>query len=338
MRFSRHSRSAVSFRITLLELRTARRAARAYAPRERRRSAPPAVHVPAPALMPEPLALLIADRYALLRTLGQGAFGRTLLARDTESGRDVAIKMLDTQRVDSIKGFELFEREAAVMRSVRHHGVPEIYDSLRAQWEDRPAAFLIMEYVEGKSLDTLIKERHHLDPAEASHLLLELLGVLDYLQVACRRSCIATSSPPTSSCAPMATQRWSTSGRCAARSRRRDWTVPRSWGPMATCPTSSTWRGDTGERPLCASRHLPALTEWYVASRLHEHGRTHRGPRDAPRGRRDNETLSRMLQPSPVAAIQSAREVRQALLATEGVRWRRRIGGDRQLPALSAIR
>jgi len=82
--------------------------------------------------MPDAPDARIADRYTVLRTLGQGAFGRTLLARDDETGRDVAIKMLDTQKVDSIKGFELFEREAAVTRSVRHHGVPEIYDSLRA--------------------------------------------------------------------------------------------------------------------------------------------------------------------------------------------------------------
>jgi serine/threonine protein kinase len=93
----------------------------------------------------EPAVPLIADLYTVLRTLGQGAFGRTLLARDNTSGREVAMKMLDTQKVDGFKAFELFEREALVMRSVRHHGVPEIYDSFKAPWEGQTAAFLVME-------------------------------------------------------------------------------------------------------------------------------------------------------------------------------------------------
>jgi hypothetical protein len=121
------------------------------------------------------------DRYELIRTLGVGAFGRTVLARDRASGRQVAIKVLETGRVDTFKGFELFDREAAVLRSVRHHGVPEIFESLRGEWEGRPAALLVMEYVEGPSLKEIIDGGRHLDPAEATHILLELLGVLDYL-------------------------------------------------------------------------------------------------------------------------------------------------------------
>ena len=59
---------------------------------------------------------LVGGRYEILRTLGQGAFGRTFLARDREQDRTVAIKLLDTRGRDDWKAYELFKREAEVLR------------------------------------------------------------------------------------------------------------------------------------------------------------------------------------------------------------------------------
>lgn len=270
--------------------------------------------------MPESLAPVIADRYALLRTLGQGAFGRTLLARDTGSGRDVAIKMLDTQKVDSIKGFELFEREAAVMRSVRHHGVPEIYDSLRAQWEDRPAALLVMEYVEGKSLDTLIKERHHLDPAEASHLLLELLGVLDYLHSRVPPILHRDIKPANIILRPDGYPALVDFGavRSAIAPAGLDGsTIVGTYGYM---PYEQHMGQATPASDLyaLAATFLHLLSGTAPPAFMNAEGRI-AIPDTLPGGERQRQVLSRMLQPSPAQRFQSAREVRQALLATEGL-------------------
>jgi len=123
----------------------------------------------------------VAERYEILRSLGSGAFGRTLLARDLRLGREVALKVLHPRAVNDLKAFELFEREAAVLRELRHPAVPHIHATLRAEWEGAPAAFLVMEYIEGSSLAELIAERRHLEPADVLHLFVELLGVLEYL-------------------------------------------------------------------------------------------------------------------------------------------------------------
>lgn len=268
--------------------------------------------------MPDAPTPRIADRYTVLRTLGQGAFGRTLLARDDESDRDVAIKMLDTQKVDSIKGFELFEREAAVLRSVRHHGVPEIYDSLRATWEDRPAAFLVMEYIEGKSLDTLIKERHHLDPGDASHLLLELLGVLDYLHSRVPPILHRDIKPANIILRPDGYPALVDFGavRSAIAPAGQDGsTIVGTYGYM---PYEQHMGQATPASDLyaLAATFLHLLTGNPPPSFMNADGRI-AIPASLPGGERQQQVLARMLEPSPAQRFQSARAVRQALVATE---------------------
>ncbi|MES2178629.1 MAG: serine/threonine-protein kinase [Gemmatimonadota bacterium] len=124
---------------------------------------------------------MIAKRYEIIRPIGQGSFGRTFLGRDREANRDVALKILDKRADVDLKSLELFEREAAVLRSTRHHGIPEVFDLLRDEWEGVPASILVMEYVEGESLAAMIDANRQHDPAEVMHLFLEMLGILEYL-------------------------------------------------------------------------------------------------------------------------------------------------------------
>lgn len=125
--------------------------------------------------------ILVAGRYEVIRPLGRGSFAHTLLARDVRLGRQVALKVLHPQGGHDLKAYELFEREAAVLRDLRHPGVPAIHATFRAEWEGAGAAFLVMEYVEGTSLAEIIGERRHLEQSEVLNLFIELLGILDYL-------------------------------------------------------------------------------------------------------------------------------------------------------------
>lgn len=129
-----------------------------------------------------PIGTTVAERYEIIRALGHGAFGHTFLARDRVAERDVAVKVLDPRdRNVDLKARELFERECAVLRGMRHHGIPEVYDVLRQPWEGTLASFLVMEYVEGTSLARMIEEQQRLDPVEIVRLFLEMLGILEYL-------------------------------------------------------------------------------------------------------------------------------------------------------------
>ncbi len=124
---------------------------------------------------------LIADRYEVIRPLGRGSFAETLLARDLTGDGLVAMKVLHPRAAQEWKAYELFEREAAALRGLRHHGVPAIHDTFRAPWDGTTAAFLVMEFIEGESLAERISARRPLDAVEVLHLFVELLGVLEYL-------------------------------------------------------------------------------------------------------------------------------------------------------------
>jgi hypothetical protein len=260
---------------------------------------------------------LIAGRYEVVRTLGQGAFGRTLLVRDREQDREVAIKVLDTRRVDSFKGFELFDREAAVLRSVRHHGVPEIHDAFRGDWEGQPAAFLVMEYVAGRSLAQIIDDQHPIDPESVLHILVELLGVLDYLH---------NRVPPI-------LHRDIKPANVILRPDGFPTLVDFGAVRNAILPAGqdgSTIVGTYGYMPY--EQHMGQATpasDLYALAATMLHLLTGRAPPEfmLPEGRLEvpealpggpviRQVLARLLRPAPTERFQSARETRQALLAT----------------------
>ncbi|MGE0443342.1 MAG: serine/threonine protein kinase [Gemmatimonadales bacterium] len=285
--------------------------------------------------MSDTAGIRIADRYTVLRTLGQGAFGRTLLARDEEAGREVAIKVLDTSRVDTWKGFELFEREASVLRSVRHHGVPMIFDSFRAPWEDREAAFLAMEFVDGQSLAAIIEERRHLDPADVSHLLLELLGVLDYLHSRVPPILHRDIKPANIIVRPDGYPALVDFGavRASIAAPGSDGsTIVGTYGYMPyeqhmgqASPASDLY--------ALAATFLHLLTGTVPPDFMNAEGRI-AVPESLPGGERLRQVLDRMLLPAPTARFQSAREVRQALMASGALP----VATARNLPSVAGTR
>lgn len=124
---------------------------------------------------------LIADRYEVVRPLGRGSFAQTMLAVDRQNDRQVALKILHPRRAVDWKSFDLFDREAAVLRGLDHPGIPRVYEIFRAPWEGSEAGFIAMEYVEGESLAEHIAAQRTLAPERATDLLVALLGVLEYL-------------------------------------------------------------------------------------------------------------------------------------------------------------
>lgn len=124
----------------------------------------------------------MAGRYRVVRALGRGSFGRTFLAVDAATGdREVALKQLHAEGEHGWKAFELFEREAVALRSLRHHGIPEIFDHVREAEGGAVVVTLVMEYIEGRSLEQGIEEGVILDPAALLRLTLGLLDILEYL-------------------------------------------------------------------------------------------------------------------------------------------------------------
>ncbi|MGA5555310.1 serine/threonine-protein kinase [Streptomyces lavendulocolor] len=122
---------------------------------------------------------LIAGRYRVVRQLGRGGMGVVWRAVDEVLGREVAVKELRTYTDSS--GHELadlrlrMQREARAAARVRHPGVIAVHDV--ADHQGRPV--IVMEFVDGPSLDDVLAERGVLDPREAAGIgakVLEALG------------------------------------------------------------------------------------------------------------------------------------------------------------------
>ncbi len=99
----------------------------------------------------------LRGRYVISELIGTGGYATVWRATDKELNRDVAIKRLlrdrwSTASADEIKAVLEEGRNAARLKG--HRNIVEVYDVL----EDQGEAFLIMEYVDGPSLDTLFKE------------------------------------------------------------------------------------------------------------------------------------------------------------------------------------
>lgn len=120
------------------------------------------------------------NRYHILRILGKGAFAETYLAEDSQKNIHVAIKVFHPDLVETWKSYELFEREVNILQALDYPGIPRIFDYFEAE-EPQHAAYVVMEYIEGETLSTMISRKQTLDPQKSVDLFTRLLDILEYL-------------------------------------------------------------------------------------------------------------------------------------------------------------
>ena len=96
----------------------------------------------------------INDRYEIDRLIGEGGMANVYLAKDIILDRNVAIKVLRGDLATDEKFVRRFQREALSASSLTHPNIVEIYDV----GEDEGNFYIVMEYIEGKTLKQLIKK------------------------------------------------------------------------------------------------------------------------------------------------------------------------------------
>ena len=97
----------------------------------------------------------LRDAYSYVRCLGEGAQGRTYLARRLSVGDFVAIKELRLSESEDFKGFELFLRESEVLSSVDDPGVPKFIER-RISVDKTGPCFIVQEYCEFGSVQKVL--------------------------------------------------------------------------------------------------------------------------------------------------------------------------------------
>jgi hypothetical protein len=121
---------------------------------------------------------LLAGRYRVVSQLGRGGMGVVWRAVDERLGREVAVKEL--RSYTDADGPELadlrlrMQREARAAARVRHPGVVAVHDV--AEVDGRP--LIVMELIDGPSLDHVLRERGTLDPVEAAGIGAKVMDAL----------------------------------------------------------------------------------------------------------------------------------------------------------------
>jgi serine/threonine protein kinase len=108
------------------------------------------------------------DRYAPIRTLGEGTFGVVYLAEDRQLDRKIALKLPKRPRPTSEQDATDFLFEARHLARLDHPGIVPVYDAGRAQ-DGR--CYVVSKYIEGEDLGRRLKRRGRLKPREAAELV-----------------------------------------------------------------------------------------------------------------------------------------------------------------------
>lgn len=112
----------------------------------------------------------INERYEIIRAIGEGGMANVYLGYDTILDRNVAIKILRGDLSNDEKFVRRFQREALSASSLAHPNIVEMYDV----GEDDGLYYIVMEYVDGKTLKQLLKKRGNLTLSETIDIMLQL--------------------------------------------------------------------------------------------------------------------------------------------------------------------
>jgi serine/threonine protein kinase len=107
----------------------------------------------------------LAGKYKILERLGSGGMGSVFLCEHQVMRRRVAVKVLPRQHAGDPAARERFYREARAVANLHHPNIVGAYDIDR----DGDLHFLVMEYIDGSSLDKLVRLRGPMDPVRAAH-------------------------------------------------------------------------------------------------------------------------------------------------------------------------
>ncbi len=118
---------------------------------------------------------MLAGRYKIVETLGEGGMGAVYKAKDLELDRMVALKVIRPELAKNPAIIDRFKQELRLSQRVTHRNVIRIYDL----GEGDGVKFITMEYIEGQDLRSLIRAREKLPPQEAIGIMEQVCLALD---------------------------------------------------------------------------------------------------------------------------------------------------------------
>lgn len=124
-------------------------------------------------------ATTLFGKYQICRELGRGRSGTVFLAKHLDLDEYRAIKRVPKSCAD----YEQFRKEALILKSIRHPGIPIVYDLM----ESADYSYMILEFLSGNSIYALVTDMGHLSKAMTIRYGIQI----------CRLVCILHSAIPT---------------------------------------------------------------------------------------------------------------------------------------------
>ena len=119
---------------------------------------------------------ILANRYRLTDQIGMGGMAIVYRAVDLRTGHNVAVKVLRPEYNEDREFISRFQREAEAASKMTHHNIVNLLD-VGMDGENR---YLVMEYVQGKTLKAVIQERGKLNAPLACQIAIRILSALEH--------------------------------------------------------------------------------------------------------------------------------------------------------------
>ena len=123
-----------------------------------------------------PADTLVDGRYKVVSRVGSGGMADVYCAEDNQLGRRVALKVLHRRFAEDQEFLERFRREASAAAGLQHPNVVQVYD--RGSWDG--TSYIAMEFLEGRNLKQIIRERGVLEPALAVDVAVQILRAIRF--------------------------------------------------------------------------------------------------------------------------------------------------------------
>ena len=116
----------------------------------------------------------LKNRYFIISLIQEGGMSYVYLADDTINKKQVAVKIMKDETFSDPLNIARFQREARACAALRHPNIVEIYDV--DEYKGKP--YIVMEYIESKTLKELLTTRGTFSPLEACDIIYQLADAL----------------------------------------------------------------------------------------------------------------------------------------------------------------
>jgi beta-lactam-binding protein with PASTA domain/predicted Ser/Thr protein kinase len=123
---------------------------------------------------------LLSGRYKLAEVLGYGGMAEVYRARDVRLERDVAIKVLRSDLARDPSFQSRFRREAQAAAALTHPMIVSVYDTGADEKQSPPLPYIVMEYVDGRTLRDVLHLDGRLTQNRALEIMIDVAAALDY--------------------------------------------------------------------------------------------------------------------------------------------------------------